>query len=344
MSAVALVTPSRDGRLFSSEAAQPAAPVRAEDQIAPRSARSGEPLPPTAVPDPLRGHDFGDVRIHADSDAARSADSLDATAYTVGTDIYFSAGSYRPETVEGRALLAHELAHLRQNQVWGDTGSRVAVSDPGGAAEREADRIGRAAGAARPPAAVPRTPARPDARVQRQVKQIHEKAPLPGEHPEVAGIPNVTLRNTYRQVGRHGQMFRRWMIEAAVEEALVRERMRERGEEMPQPDPVIRPEGSPPPIEMLFSDPTPIAMDLVISNPTLLRALESVPDEVASRYLELLGQRLLESAADLLRTDPAFRREVQEALQRRRQQRERRRRTPVPAEPFEPGGGGTRTG
>jgi hypothetical protein len=60
------------------------------------------------------GHDFGSVRVHADSAAAESARSIHALAYTVGQDIVFGAGQYAPHTRAGQRLLAHELTHVIQ--------------------------------------------------------------------------------------------------------------------------------------------------------------------------------------------------------------------------------------
>lgn len=60
------------------------------------------------------GHDFSDVRIHADTRAAESAQALKARAYTLGRDIVFGTGEYRPQNLEGRRLLAHELTHVIQ--------------------------------------------------------------------------------------------------------------------------------------------------------------------------------------------------------------------------------------
>jgi hypothetical protein len=59
-------------------------------------------------------HDFSRVRIHTDAQAARSAQAVDALAYTVGSHIVFDLGQYRPHSLEGRHLLAHELAHTLQ--------------------------------------------------------------------------------------------------------------------------------------------------------------------------------------------------------------------------------------
>jgi hypothetical protein len=54
------------------------------------------------------------VRVHTDERAAASARSVDAHAYTVGSHIAFDRGRYAPGTPSGRALIAHELAHVVQ--------------------------------------------------------------------------------------------------------------------------------------------------------------------------------------------------------------------------------------
>jgi peptidoglycan hydrolase-like protein with peptidoglycan-binding domain len=63
--------------------------------------------------------DFSHVRLHADARAAESAREVNAKAYTVGHDIVFGEGHYRPETSDGRKLLAHELAHTIQQSTTG---------------------------------------------------------------------------------------------------------------------------------------------------------------------------------------------------------------------------------
>jgi len=74
----------------------------------------GHPLDSTtrAFFEPRFGRDFSDVRIHTGSDAAASARSIHAHAYTAGSDIVFASGQYSPDTTSGRSLLAHELAHI----------------------------------------------------------------------------------------------------------------------------------------------------------------------------------------------------------------------------------------
>jgi hypothetical protein len=54
---------------------------------------------------------FASVRLHTDSDVAQR---VAATAFTLGHDIHFAPGRYRPDTAEGARTLAHELAHVVQ--------------------------------------------------------------------------------------------------------------------------------------------------------------------------------------------------------------------------------------
>ncbi len=60
------------------------------------------------------GRDFSDVRVHTDPEAADSARAVNARGYTVGNEIVFGSGEYRPGTEAGRRLLAHELTHVVQ--------------------------------------------------------------------------------------------------------------------------------------------------------------------------------------------------------------------------------------
>jgi Domain of unknown function (DUF4157) len=78
--------------------------------------KAGRPLDPDvrAFMEPRFGHDFSRVHVHAGAQAAESARAIDAVAYTVGPDIVFDKGEYRPDTSDGRRLLAHELTHVIQ--------------------------------------------------------------------------------------------------------------------------------------------------------------------------------------------------------------------------------------
>jgi Domain of unknown function (DUF4157) len=60
------------------------------------------------------GQSFSDVRVHSDATAGQVSESLNARAFTVGHDVAFGVGEYRPGTPVGDALIAHELAHVVQ--------------------------------------------------------------------------------------------------------------------------------------------------------------------------------------------------------------------------------------
>jgi len=62
------------------------------------------------------GQDFGGVRIHTDQQASAAARSVDARAFTIGSDVAFGSGEFSPETKSGKKLLAHELAHVVQQR------------------------------------------------------------------------------------------------------------------------------------------------------------------------------------------------------------------------------------
>jgi len=66
--------------------------------------------------EPRFGRDFSRVRVHNDSTAAALARSVNARAFTLGTDIVFNSGAYVPGTVSGRRLMAHELTHVVQQR------------------------------------------------------------------------------------------------------------------------------------------------------------------------------------------------------------------------------------
>src|SRR6266567_8016389 len=85
------------------------------------------------------GKSLGNVRVHTDAQAAASADSLHAEAYTLGRDIVFGADRYRPGSPVGERLLAHELAHVAQQYSSTPTGSLHPMSRPGDPAEHAAD-------------------------------------------------------------------------------------------------------------------------------------------------------------------------------------------------------------
>jgi len=64
--------------------------------------------------EPRFGYDFSEVRIHTDNEANKSAQLVNAKAFTLGNDIVFGASQYSLGTAEGRRLMAHELTHVVQ--------------------------------------------------------------------------------------------------------------------------------------------------------------------------------------------------------------------------------------
>ncbi|SDW52773.1 protein of unknown function [Amycolatopsis xylanica] len=114
------------------------------------------------------GTDFGQVRVHTDAAAAKA---VHARAFTFGESVVFGPGQYAPETPEGTAALAHELAHVVQQRA-GGTGQ---AQSPG--LEADADRAASAVVAGKPAAVsggapvgvarLPETPAAKPAAEQR---------------------------------------------------------------------------------------------------------------------------------------------------------------------------------
>ena len=64
--------------------------------------------------EPSFNYDFSQVRLHTDSRANDSADSINAHAYTQGNNIVFASNQYSPATDDGKKLMAHELTHVLQ--------------------------------------------------------------------------------------------------------------------------------------------------------------------------------------------------------------------------------------
>ena len=130
------------------------------------------------------GQSFSDVRVHTDQKAADSARSVQAQAYTVGTDIVFQADRYSPDTPQGQRMLAHELTHVAQQRSGPVEGTPEAggiqLSHPTDRFEQEAERAaetlaGRADSAKAPDPAQPAVQASVD--VQRQAEAA---SPAPG--------------------------------------------------------------------------------------------------------------------------------------------------------------------
>lgn len=87
------------------------------------------------------GRDVSNVRVHAESSMASD---IGARAFTIGRDIAFAPGQYKPGTTDGDRLIGHELAHVVQ-QAGGAGTLQASGLDSENAYEREADRAAEAA-------------------------------------------------------------------------------------------------------------------------------------------------------------------------------------------------------
>lgn len=93
------------------------------------------------------GVSLAGVRLHTDVKAAQAADAVNATAFTVGQDIYFNTGAFNPQSPEGIELIAHETTHAaqylqgREGQATSTEGG-VGVTKPGDVVEQEAEAVG----------------------------------------------------------------------------------------------------------------------------------------------------------------------------------------------------------
>jgi len=77
------------------------------------------PAPQRAFFERAFGQDFSQVRLHTDPGAGMFARTLGAKAVTSNEDIAFAPGRYAPDSLPGRTLLAHELAHVVQQRQGG---------------------------------------------------------------------------------------------------------------------------------------------------------------------------------------------------------------------------------
>ncbi|ABA58324.1 hypothetical protein Noc_1858 [Nitrosococcus oceani ATCC 19707] len=86
------------------------------DSVKQTLASPGKPLDSAtrSLFEPRFGHDFSQVRVHTDTLAAESAKAVNAQAYTVGDHVVFGQRKYKPRSLGGLRLLAHELTHVVQ--------------------------------------------------------------------------------------------------------------------------------------------------------------------------------------------------------------------------------------
>ena len=105
------------------------APAQTEHNIGRMRAAGGRTLaaPVRNQMESGMGRPMSHVRVHDGAGPARAAKSVGAKAFTVGNDVFFGAGQYRPETPSGARLLAHELVHTEQQRGLGNLAQTTAL-------------------------------------------------------------------------------------------------------------------------------------------------------------------------------------------------------------------------
>ena len=77
---------------------------------------AGQPLQPElqAKMGQAMGADFSGVKVHNDVRSDQLNQSIQAKAFTTGSDVFFKQGAYNPNSRHGQELIAHELTHVVQ--------------------------------------------------------------------------------------------------------------------------------------------------------------------------------------------------------------------------------------
>lgn len=154
------------------------------------------------------GDNFADVRIHTDSEADVLNHRLNALAFTSRTDIYFREGTYQPNSITGRRLLAHELSHVLQQRSISQEES-MTVGAAGDAYEQEADTLSSNIDARSEPAesAVDRSP-QSSSSIQRSTNStlVQRALPVAVEALEVALTATIVVQEQHG-ITQHGLQY-----------------------------------------------------------------------------------------------------------------------------------------
>jgi hypothetical protein len=77
---------------------------------------SGAPLPLSVrrFMEPRFNADFSNVKVHTGDKSAKLNRAVNAQAFAVGNNIFFGKDKFKPESREGKELIAHELTHTIQ--------------------------------------------------------------------------------------------------------------------------------------------------------------------------------------------------------------------------------------
>ena len=89
------------------------------------------------------GKDFSRVRIHTDDKADRLSRTINARAFTIGSDIFFKNGVYAPSSPKGRDTLLHELTHVVQQSGGKSSGGQLKLGAVGSSHEKEAENTAK---------------------------------------------------------------------------------------------------------------------------------------------------------------------------------------------------------
>ena len=165
------------------------------------------------------GTDFSAVRVHHDAQSDTLNRSLNAKAFTLGNDIFFSHGAYQPGSSGGQQLIAHELTHVVQQG--GAKGNKLQAKLSVGPAddhyEREADQVAqsvlRMSGSSRPAAHASRTG------VQRFWNPFKKKNSAPS--PQYSRFPSAGGQNA--DAYKHALLANPQMLSDAERQFLARE-------------------------------------------------------------------------------------------------------------------------
>lgn len=161
-------------------------------------------------------HDFSQVRVHANAQAAESARAVSARAYTVGNDVVFADNQYAANTSAGYRLLAHELTHVVQQSGVGNGGQlqgKLMINQPGDAFEQEADAAaGRVMAGAHASQAF--TPSRPAIQRETPGGEAEKKPP---EKKEAGEVVAEGLKTVAEQAADNNPQVKKVIIEPIKE-------------------------------------------------------------------------------------------------------------------------------
>ncbi len=105
----------------------------------------GKPLPPDLQAEfgSKMGADMSSVRVHTDNKAAGLSRQIQAKAFTHKNNIYLGEGQYKPNTIQGKRLLAHEATHTIQQGAVRAKGSGVTSGVQRAVIQRDGEKKGK---------------------------------------------------------------------------------------------------------------------------------------------------------------------------------------------------------